>query len=100
MIGLLFPYKAFMVHSEYESGRQYPDIFLEKVPDRIINYEIVIELKYLKKKEEDKITAKRTEAKNQLESYLQTERFQREEVLGFYVIFIGGELYEWGTSNT
>jgi hypothetical protein len=29
MIALLFPYNAFKIHSEYESKRGYPDIFLE-----------------------------------------------------------------------
>ena len=35
-------------------------------------------------------------AKNQLQSYLQQERFSRAAVIGFWVVFVGGEVYEWG----
>ena len=98
MIALLFPYKAFKIHSEYESKRTYPDIFLERIPDRKINYEVVLELKYIKKsaveKDADKLDNVIKEAQTQLNGYMQTERFSRPDVRGFYVVFLGGEVYE------
>ncbi len=88
MIGLFFPYKAFIIHSEYESRRQYPDIFLERVPSRIMNYEIVIELKYVKKSAEKTLPSVILDATAQLASYMTTERFSRPDVRGFYVVFL------------
>jgi Predicted AAA-ATPase/PD-(D/E)XK nuclease superfamily len=94
MIALLFPYKAFKIHSEYESKRTYPDIFLERVPDRKINHEVVFELKYVKKSAEGTLKSVITEAQTQLNGYMATERFSRPDVRGFYIVFLGGKVYE------
>jgi hypothetical protein len=96
MIGLLFPFSAFMVHSEYEAGREYPDIFLERIQHRIMKYEVVIELKYLKKKDADKLEETAVAAKAQLQGYMQMERFARPDVIGIYAVYIAGELGDWG----
>jgi Predicted AAA-ATPase/PD-(D/E)XK nuclease superfamily len=94
IIALLFPYKAFRIHSEYESKRTYPDIFLERVPDRKIAHEIVLELKYVKKSAEDKLKDVIAEAQTQLNGYMATERFTRPDVRGFYIVFLGGKVFE------
>ena len=95
MIALLFPYKAFKIHSEYESKRTYPDIFLERIPDRKINYEVVLELKYVKKSAADKVNDVIEEAQTQLNGYMTTERFSRPDVKGFYIVFLGGLVHEF-----
>jgi hypothetical protein len=95
MIGLLYPYESYMIHSEPEVRRGYPDIFIEKKPDKPINYEIVFELKYVTKNKADTLPSKIAEAKTQLKSYMTSERFTRPDVKGFYVVFCGGDLYEW-----
>jgi hypothetical protein len=94
MIALLFPFKAFKIHSEYESKRTYPDIFLERIEDRKINFEVVFELKYVKKSAEDKLASVITEAQTQLNGYMATERFSRPNVRGFYIVFLGGKVFE------
>jgi Predicted AAA-ATPase/PD-(D/E)XK nuclease superfamily len=98
MIALFFPYKAFKIHSEYESKRTYPDIFLERIPDRKINYEVVLELKYVKKsaleRDPEKLNTVITEAQTQLNGYMATERFSRPDVRGFYIVFFGGKVHE------
>ncbi len=95
MIALLFPYKAFRIHSEYESKRTYPDVFLERIPDRKINFEVVLELKYVKKSASDTVDAVVADAQTQMAGYLKTERFSRPDVRGFYVVFLGGSVYKW-----
>ncbi|MDX2071806.1 MAG: AAA family ATPase [Haliscomenobacter sp.] len=95
MIGLFFPFKAFMIHSEYETGKNYPDIFLERVPDRMMNYEIVLELKYVKKSAEKNLPKVISQAEQQLDTYMRSERFSRPDVRGFYVVFLGGEVHQW-----
>jgi Predicted AAA-ATPase/PD-(D/E)XK nuclease superfamily len=96
MIGVLYPFEAYYIHSEYETKRGYPDIFIEKMPDKPINYEVVLELKYVKKAAADKVDEVVKEAEIQLDGYMKTERFSRPDVRGFYVVFLGGEVYEWG----
>ncbi|MEY4937219.1 MAG: hypothetical protein RIS64_3578 [Bacteroidota bacterium] len=95
MIGLLFPYKSFFIHSEYESQRQYPDIFLERVYGRPLKYEVVLELKYVKKGDADSLPEVIQDAENQLNRYMITERFSRLNVCGFYIIFLGGNVHQW-----
>ena len=95
MIGLLFPYESYYIHSEYESKKGYPDIFLERMPNRPIKYDIVLELKYVKKSAKNTLGKVIEQAESQLGEYMRSERFSRPDVLGFYVVFLGGEVYQW-----
>ncbi len=95
MIGLLFPYESYMIHSEYEARRGYPDIFLEQIPSKPIPFEIVMELKYIPKSKADTVPTKIAEAQTQLDGYMSSGRFARPNVRGFYVAFLGGEVFEW-----
>ncbi len=95
MIGILFPFEAYYVHSEYEIKKTYPDIFIEKMPDKPINYEIVLELKYVKISAKEKIQKAVDDARIQLDGYMESPRFSRPDVRGYYVVFLGGEVYEW-----
>ena len=95
MVGLLFPYESYYIHSEYEAKRGYPDIFLERMPNRPIKYDIVLELKYVKKSATNTLEKVIEHAESQLGEYMRSERFSRPDVLGFYVVFLGGEVYQW-----
>ena len=99
MIGLLCPYESYYIHSEYEARRGYPDIFIEKKPNSVVKLDIVLELKYVKKKDEDKLLTTINEAETQLSDYMKTERFSRPDVRGFYVVYFGGEVYKWGEAG-
>ncbi len=113
MIGLLFPYESYYIHSEYEVKRGCPDIFLERMPNKPLTFDVVLELKYVKKSAVKKTRAKKgegqkatdgksllekivAEAQIQLDAYMTSERFSRPDVRGFYVVFLGGEVYKWG----
>jgi hypothetical protein len=95
MIGLLFPYETYYIHSEYEARRGYPDIFLERIPHRAMTFDIVFELKYVKKSQADTLPSVIQAAAQQLDSYMRSERFARPDVRGFYVVFLGGEVHQW-----
>lgn len=95
MIGLLFPFESYYIHSEYETSKMYPDIFLEKTPNRNSGFEIVLELKYVKKSAEKTLPNVIAEAENQLDNYMKSSRFARPDVKGFYAVFLGGEVYQW-----
>ncbi len=99
MTGLLFQFEAYFIRSEYETGKGYADLFLERTPDKTINYEIALELKYVKKSAEKTLEKVAQEVEKQLAGYMATERFSRPDVRGFYVVFFGGTVYQWGESG-
>jgi Predicted AAA-ATPase/PD-(D/E)XK nuclease superfamily len=96
MIGLLFPYESYFIHSEYEAKRGYPDIFLERMPNKPLTFDIVLELKYVKKSKKETLDNVIKEAENQLDEYMKSDRFNRPDVRGYYVIFLGGDVHTWG----
>jgi hypothetical protein len=95
MIGLLSSFESYFVHSEYESRRGFPDIFIARMSDKKINFEIVLELKYLKKKDAASLDTVVEQATTQLNEYMTSARFARPDVRGFFVVFLGGEVAVW-----
>ena len=91
---LLFAYlinnKNFNVYSEYPCNNGYIDIYLDRKNTILKN--IIIELKYIKKKDynEELLEEKIKEGKSQLESYSKDERLGNP--LKYLVIFVGNEL--------
>ena len=80
--------KAYTVKSEMEVEREYPDIVLIPRERNKGYYSIMIEFKYLKKSEEDKIKAKQEEAKEQIERYANTEELSNIEKLNKYTLVV------------
>ena len=95
MIGLLCPYESYFIHSEFEARRGYPDIFLERLPSKPLKFDIVLELKYVKKSAKDTVETVVSQAQTQLDGYMTSARFARPDVRGFYVVFLGGEVHSW-----
>ena len=86
--------KEYTVKSEPEVNRKYPDILM--VPrDRSKGYNsIMIEFKYLKKGEENKLKEKQEEAKKQILEYSQFEEIKNIEKLNKYtVVAVNDEIY-------
>jgi hypothetical protein len=54
VIAMLFPYESYLIRSEMEFQKRYIDIFLERIPQVDIKYEILLELKYVKKENRSK----------------------------------------------
>ena len=78
--------KIYTVKSELEVEREYPDIVL--IPrDKSKGYQaIMVEFKYLKKSEENKVEEKQKEAKEQIERYLSTEEMRDIEKMNAYTV--------------
>ncbi len=91
---LLFAYlinnKNFNVYSEYPCNNGYIDIYLDRKNTILKN--IIIELKYIKKKDynEELLEEKIEEGKTQLENYSKDERLG--DPLKYLVVFVGNEL--------
>ena len=78
--------KIYTVKSELEVEREYPDIVL--IPrDKSKGYQaIMVEFKYLKKSEENKVEEKQKEAKEQIERYLSAEEIKNIEKMNAYTV--------------
>ena len=86
--------KIYRVKSEMEVQRKYPDILL--IPRDISkNYKgIMIEFKYLKKEDNDRLKEKQEEAKKQIKEYMNFEEIKELKNLNSYtVIAVNDELY-------
>ena len=86
--------KIYRVKSEMEVQRKYPDILL--IPRDISkNYKgIMIEFKYLKKEEKDRLKEKQEEAKKQIKEYMNFEEIKELKNLNSYtVVAVNDELY-------
>ena len=80
--------KIYNVKSELEVEREYPDIVL--IPkDRTKGYNaIMVEFKYLKKGEENKLERKQKEAREQIEKYSSKQEMQDIEKMNKYTIVV------------
>ncbi len=86
--------KIFRLKSEMEVQRKYPDILL--IPkDRSKGYKgVMIEFKYLKKEEAEKLKGKQEEARNQIKEYMKFEEIKDIQDLNCYtVVAVNDEIY-------
>ena len=84
----------FFVKSELEVNRNYPDLLLiPKERDKGYN-SVMIEFKYLKKEEENKLEEKQKEAKEQIKKYSEYEEIKNIENLNKYtIIAVNDKIY-------
>ncbi|MEM5242922.1 AAA family ATPase [Thermoanaerobacter sp. CM-CNRG TB177] len=96
LITYLVNSKAYRPVSERETEGGYIDIYLERdirIPD--IKYEWLIELKYVKKSEKDKVDKIKEEGIKQLKKYRESRGLkEREDVKQALLIFIGKDEYQ------
>ena len=86
--------KIFRLKSEMEVQRKYPDILL--IPkNKEKGYKgVMIEFKYLKKEEENKLEEKQKEAREQIKEYINFEEIKEIENLNSYtVVAVNDKIY-------
>ena len=85
----------FNTYTEYPTINGFIDVMLFK-NGKYSKYDIMIELKYLKKSDYRKnkklLLLKKEEAINQLENYAKDERIPKDSLKKYIVIFIGEKL--------
>jgi len=91
ILTLLHLSRLYYIQSELEAERGYLDIFLRERPPFEINYEWVLELKYLRKEElERELERVKLEGEKQLRSYMEKIRPQaRYPLKGALMLFTG-----------
>ena len=77
---------AYWIKSEYEVEREYPDLLLIPRQQDKGYYSIMIEFKYLKKDESDKLEEKQKEAREQINRYCKYEEINAVDNLKKYSI--------------
>ena len=86
--------RIFRIKSEMEVQRKYPDILIIPRDTEKGYCSVMIEFKYLKKDEEDKLKEKEKEAKAQIEEYASFEEIRDIENLNKYtVIAVNDKIY-------
>ena len=94
-VSLLHQQQFYYVHSEFETERQYVDIFLETITGNPVKYETAFELKYVKKGEVINVKNELDKAEIQLMNYMVTKKFnQRPSLKAFVVLVHGTELHQ------
>jgi Predicted AAA-ATPase/PD-(D/E)XK nuclease superfamily len=94
-VSLLHQQQFYYVHSEYETQKQYVDIFLETITGNPVKYETAFELKYVKKGETINVKTELDKAEIQLMNYMVTKKFnQRPNLKAFVVLVHGTELHQ------
>jgi len=80
------------VYDEFPALQGYSDLFIQKTPNTTAKFEVLIELKYVKKSEttEAKIEAAFVEGVHQITEYMQDERLSKRENLRKYVVVFSG----------
>lgn len=93
-VSLLQQQQFYYVHSEYESERQYVDVFLETILGHPVKFEMAFELKYVKKGENIDTEKELAKASVQLTNYMVSKKFiLRPNVKAFVVLVHGAELH-------
>jgi len=91
---LIYITDQFKVYDEFPAGNGFIDILLEKSPVSFAKYEILVELKYIKRKETtpEKIEKEFQDGVRKVEDYLQDDRInQLTNLKKFVIIFSGYE---------
>ena len=84
----------YRVKSEMEVQRKYPDILLIPKQDQEKFYGVMIEFKYLKREEKDKLQQKQEEAKKQIQEYSEFEEIKEIPNLRKYtIVAVVDEIY-------
>jgi hypothetical protein len=84
--------KSFTIANEQEVNRKYPDLMVLNSQNYSPRYQLLIELKYIKKEEAVKLSKVKEAAETQVRGYMQLPDIKEISNLKFWVIiFIGDE---------
>jgi len=82
----------FVIYDEFPALQGFNDLFIQKAPNSTARYEVLIELKYIKKGDttDAKIEKKLADGICQIEEYMKDERLVKRESLKKYVVVFSG----------
>ena len=90
LITYLYSVGIYHIQSEPEVNQKYPDILLRRRPPYEPPYQLMIELKFLKKKDASQLETVSDQGRNQLKTYLKSEEIKDLENLRAWLwVFVG-----------
>ena len=93
LVSYLHTSQLYFIQSEAEFDRKYVDLLLLKREPFPAPHQFAFELKYLKKHEAQRLEAVVSEAKEQLQGYLQSELLSSlSDLRAWVVVFVGAEV--------
>ena len=95
IISLLHQQNFYYIHSEYETGWTYMDVFLEAIRGQKPEYEVAMELKYVKKAGKKATDTILKAAAVQLQGYLDTPKFNTRTNIKSFVVVVAGDKLTW-----
>jgi Predicted AAA-ATPase/PD-(D/E)XK nuclease superfamily len=95
IMSLLHQQNFYYIHSEYETNWSYMDVFLEAIRGQKPQYEVTMELKYVKKAGKKAVDTLLKAAKVQLQGYLDTPKFSTRTNIKSFVVVVAGDKLEW-----
>jgi Predicted AAA-ATPase/PD-(D/E)XK nuclease superfamily len=95
IMSLLHQQKFYYIHSEYETNWTYMDVFLEAIRGQKPTYEVAMELKYAPKGGKTAVETLFKEASVQLQTYLDTPKFNTRTNIKSFVVVVVGHKLEW-----
>jgi hypothetical protein len=94
-VSLLHQQNFYYIHSEYETNWMYMDVFLEAIRGQKPQYEVTMELKYVKKAGKKAIDTIFKAAAVQLQAYLDTPKFKTRTNIKSFVVVVAGDKLAW-----
>jgi hypothetical protein len=95
MMSLLHQQSFYYIHSEYETDWAYMDVFLEAVRGHKPNFDVTMELKYVKKAGKTAVNTLFQTANDQLQGYLDSPKFNTRTNLKSFVVVVAGDKLTW-----
>ncbi|MEZ4848333.1 MAG: AAA family ATPase [Bacteroidia bacterium] len=90
LVSYLYSIGIYHIKSEPEMEQKYPDLLLRRRPPFQPPYQLMIELKFLHKKNKDRAELVAKEGRDQLRKYLQIEEAQKlDNLRGWLWVFVG-----------
>jgi Predicted AAA-ATPase/PD-(D/E)XK nuclease superfamily len=95
IMSLLHQQNFYYIHSEYETGWTYMDVFLEAIKGQKPTYEVAMELKYVQKAGKKAVETIFENAFKQLKGYLNTPIFSDRSNIKSFVVVVAGDKLSW-----
>jgi hypothetical protein len=99
IISLLHQQNFYYLHTEYETDWKFMDVFLEPIRGYKVNYEVALELKFVRKAGKVAVNTIFKNAAIQLKGYLESEKFKHRNNIKSWIIVVAGNTFQYKLLN-
>jgi hypothetical protein len=99
IISLLHQQNFYYLHTEYETDWKFMDVFLEPIRGYKVNFEVALELKFVRKAGKVAINTIFKNAAIQLKGYLESEKFKQRNNIKSWIVVVAGNTFQYKLLN-